>query len=76
MCSNLSVAPGRFTLQVVPRKLNVALASSSHSQMIFKLGVVKDFTNFTGKRLLEYLFNKNAGLSPPALLIRDSNPTQ
>ena len=56
ICSNLSVAPGPFTLQVVSRKLNVALARSSRLQIIFKLGVVNDFANFTGKRLRWSIF--------------------
>ena len=54
--SNLSVAPGPFTLQVVPRKLNVALARRSRSQIIFRLCVVKNFENFTGKRLCKSTF--------------------
>ena len=35
----------------------------SHSQMLFKIGVLKNFSNFTGKHLCWSLF-----LKPPALL--------
>ena len=38
---------------------------SSRSQIFFKLGVLKNFANFTGKRLcLESLFNKVLCLKP------------
>ena len=30
--------------------------------IIFKIGVIKNFTNFTGKYVLESLFNKAVGL--------------
>ena len=42
--------------QVMPRKLNVALPRCSFSQMIFKIGVLKDFANFTGKQFCWSLF--------------------
>ena len=35
---------------------------SSCSLIFFKIGVLKNFANFTGKHLLESLFNKVAGL--------------
>ena len=47
------------------------LFNSSRSQMFFKIGVLKNFTNFTGKHLS--LFNKVAGLSAGTLIKRDSN---
>ena len=35
---------------------------SSRSQMFFKIGAFKNFTNFTGKRLCRSLFNRVADL--------------
>ena len=43
--------------------------------MIFKLGVVKDFANLKENSCVGVSFDKNAGLSLPNLLKRDS-PTQ
>ena len=34
------------------------IAKSSRSEMFFKIGVLKNFAVFTGKHLLESLFNK------------------
>ena len=42
--------------QVIPRKFNVALTRSSHLQMTFKIGVLTDFANFTGKQLCWNLY--------------------
>ena len=44
-------------------------------QMFFKIGLLKNFANFTGKHpMLESLFDKVAGLKRPATLLkRDSN---
>ena len=41
--------------------------------MIFKIVVLKNFANFTGKPVLESLFNNVAGPRPATLLERDSN---
>ena len=38
-----------------------------------KKGVLKNFVNFTGKQVMECLFDKVAGLRPATLLTRDSN---
>ena len=45
---------------------------SRHSQMLSKMGVFKYF-KFTGKQLVESLFNKVADLRPTTLLKRNFN---
>ena len=50
----------------------VARCKSSRSQLFFKIGVLKNFANFTGKHLCLSLFlNKVTG--PATLLKKDSN---
>ena len=46
---------------------------SGRSLMFFKIGVLKNFTIFTRKHVLESLFNKVACLIEKTLLKRDSN---
>ena len=41
--------------------------------MLSKMGVFKYFKNFTGKQLVESLFNKVADLRPTTLLKRNFN---
>ena len=46
---------------------------SSHSEVFCKIGVLRNFAKFTGKRLCESLFFNNvAGLRAATLLKRDS----
>ena len=46
---------------------------SIHSEVFYKKGVLKDFTNFTGKHQCQSFFlNKAAGLRPATLLKKDS----
>ena len=40
----------------------LSIFRSSRSAMFFKIGILKNFSNFTGKHLLESLFNKVAEL--------------
>ena len=50
------------------------LCGSSHSQMFFKLDIVKSFANFKGKHKYWSLFLiKLHALRPATLLKRDSN---
>ena len=44
------------------KKFFLIIFRSSHTQMLFKTGVVKNVTIFRGKRVLESLFNKIVGL--------------
>ena len=50
------------------------LVRSSRSQILFKVGVLQNFPNFTGKQthVLESFLNKSAGLKAATLLKRDS----
>ena len=55
-----------YILAGIPATLSRRYISnrSSHSQMFFKIGALKNFANFTGKRrVLESLFYEIAGLT-------------
>ena len=53
---------------------NLVTVRSSGPQAFCKKGILRNFTKLTGKRLCQSLFfNKVAGLSPAALLRKDSS---
>ena len=61
-------------LYQVTDALNYYLFRSSHSQMFFKIDVLKNFANFTGKHLCWSLFSiQLQALRPASLLKRDFN---
>ena len=54
--------------------LQPAATSSSRSQMFFKIGVLKSFAKFIGKRLCQsFLFNKVAGLRPTRIAVMSNS---
>ena len=57
------------------RSISYLTVTSSCTQMFFKIGVLENFTNFTGKHLCwSIFFNKVASLRPETLL--KETPTQ
>ena len=66
----LLLTVNQFQISILSNK---GFLRRSHSQMFFKIGVPKNFANFTGKHQCWSLFYEVAGLRFVTLLKRASN---